>query len=118
MKIADVARLLICRAQRNDIDIVYTGLRAGEKMHEELFGPGEPSDYRPSHPLVSHVSVPPLALLDGEASLGRFTEHSSALRWMASEAGVMTSPPVELTECLPPDRGLTGVAIEAPGYAV
>jgi FlaA1/EpsC-like NDP-sugar epimerase len=118
VKIADVARLLICRAQRNDVEIVYTGLRAGEKLHEELFGTGEVSDYRPSHPLVSHVGVPPLALLDGEASLGRFTDHSSALRWMASEAGVMTGPPVELTECLPPDRGMTGVTVEARGYAV
>jgi FlaA1/EpsC-like NDP-sugar epimerase len=118
VKIADVARLLICRAQRNDVEIVYTGLRAGEKLHEEIFGSGEVSDYRPSHPLVSHVSVPPLALLNGEASLGRFTDHSSALRWMASEAGLMTAPPVELTERLAPDLGLTGVAIEAPGYAV
>jgi FlaA1/EpsC-like NDP-sugar epimerase len=118
VKIADVARLLICRAQRNDVEIVYTGLRAGEKLHEELFGSGEVSDYRPSHPLVSHVSVPPLALLNGEASLGRFTDHSSALRWMASEAGLMTAPPVELTERLTPELGLTGVAIEAPGYAV
>ena len=119
VKIADVARSLICRAaQRNDVEIVYTGLRAGEKLHEELFGDAEVSDYRPSHPLVSHVRVPPLALLDGEASLGRFTDHSSALRWMASEAGVMTAPPVELTECLTPERGVTGVAIEAKGYTV
>jgi FlaA1/EpsC-like NDP-sugar epimerase len=107
VKIADVARSLICRAQRNDVEIVYTGLRAGEKLHEELFGDAEVSDYRPSHPLVSHVSVPPLALLDGEASLGRFTDHSSALRWMASEAEVMT-----------PERGLTGVAIEARGHSL
>ena len=118
VKIADVARLLICRAQRNEVEIVYTGLRAGEKLHEELFGSGEVSDCRPSHPLVSHVSVPPLALLNGEAGLGRFTDHSSALRWMASEAGAMTGAPVDLTECLPPDRGLTAVAIEASGYAV
>lgn len=119
VKIADVARLLISRAQRNDVEIVYTGLRAGEKLHEELFGSGEVSDCRPSHPLVSHVSVPPLALLNGDAGLGRFTDHSLALRWMASKAGAMTgTTPVELTECLPPDRGLTAVAIEAPGYAV
>ena len=93
VRIADVARLLICRAQRNDVEIVYTGLRAGEKLHEDLFGRGEVRDYRPLHPLVSHVSVPPLALLAGEASLDRFTDHSSALRWMASEAGVSCSAP-------------------------
>jgi FlaA1/EpsC-like NDP-sugar epimerase len=118
VKIADVARLLICRAHRSDVEIVYTGLRAGEKLHEELFGPGEIRDYRPSHPLVSHVTVPPLALLDGEASLNRFADRSSALRWMASEAGVMTDSPVELTKCQPPDRGLTSVGTEAPRSAV
>ncbi|MDT5051384.1 MAG: hypothetical protein QOG75_7312 [Mycobacterium sp.] len=115
VKIDDVARSLICRAQRNDVEIVYTGLRFGEKLHEELFGDTEVNDYRPSHPLVSHVSVPPLALLAGEASLGRFTDHDSALRWMASEAGVMSVPPVELADCLPPERGLTAVAVEKPG---
>jgi FlaA1/EpsC-like NDP-sugar epimerase len=134
VKIADVGRLLICRSQRDDVEITYTGLRAGEKLHEELFGPGEVSDYRPSHPLVSHVSVPPLALHNGEASLVRFTEHSSALRWMASEGELMTAPPVELvtappdelmtappvelTERLTPELGLTGAAVEAHGYAV
>jgi FlaA1/EpsC-like NDP-sugar epimerase len=118
VKIADVARLLICRAQRGDVEIVYTGLRAGEKLHEELFGPGEIRDYRPSHPLVSHVSVPPLALLNGDASLSRFTDHSSALRWMASEAGVMTGSPVELGECAPADLRLTSVGTEAPRAAV
>jgi FlaA1/EpsC-like NDP-sugar epimerase len=118
VKIADIARLLIDRAQRNNVEIVYTGLRAGEKLHEELFGAGEVRDYRPSHPLVSHVSVPPLALLDGEASLDRFPDHRSALRWMTSEAGVMTGSPVELTECPPPERGMTPVRIEAQRYAV
>jgi FlaA1/EpsC-like NDP-sugar epimerase len=118
VNIADVARLLICRAQRDDIDIVYTGLRAGEKMHEELFGHGEASDFRPSHPLVSHVSVPPLALLDGEASLERFTEHSSALRWMAFEARVTTATPVLLTGCLTSNRALAGRAIDAQGCAL
>src|SRR5206468_1567058 len=40
-------------------DIVYTGLRHGEKLHEDLFGDGE-ADERPLHPLISHVAVPPL----------------------------------------------------------
>jgi hypothetical protein len=38
---------------------VYTGLRPGEKLHEELFGPGE-HDIRSVHPLISHVDVPAL----------------------------------------------------------
>jgi FlaA1/EpsC-like NDP-sugar epimerase len=39
------------------VEIVYTGLREGEKLHEELFGTDE-VDRRPIHPLVSHVDVP------------------------------------------------------------
>lgn len=58
VRIADVARQLIDQAPR-PIEVVYTGLRAGEKLHEELFGAGE-SDVRPLHPLISHVEVPPL----------------------------------------------------------
>jgi FlaA1/EpsC-like NDP-sugar epimerase len=55
VRIDDVARLLAARASR-PIDIVYTGLRAGEKRHESLFGSGE-HDLRPIHPLISHVPV-------------------------------------------------------------
>jgi FlaA1/EpsC-like NDP-sugar epimerase len=118
VNIADVARLLICRAQRDDIEVVYTGLRPGEKMHEELFGLGEASDFRPAHPLVSHVSVPPLALLNGEASLERFTDHSSALHWMELEATVAPITPVLLTSDRTCNRELAGMAIKAPGCAL
>ena len=56
-KIVDVAHTLIELSGREDVEIVYTGLRPGEKMSEELFTPGE--DIRQSaHPLVSHVDVP------------------------------------------------------------
>jgi FlaA1/EpsC-like NDP-sugar epimerase len=58
VRIADIARQLMCIAGRC-VDIVYTGLRAGEKLHEELFGDGE-RDRRPVHPAVSQVPVPPL----------------------------------------------------------
>jgi FlaA1/EpsC-like NDP-sugar epimerase len=58
VRIDEVARQLAHRA-RPAVDIVYTGLRPGEKLHEELFGAGE-RDVRPLHPLISHVSVPPL----------------------------------------------------------
>lgn len=56
IKIEDVATQLIGMSGKQ-IEIQYTGLRDGEKMHEDLFGDGEP-DERPVHPLVSHVSVP------------------------------------------------------------
>lgn len=54
--IAEVARRLIAESDR-PIDVVYTGLRDGEKLHEELFGDGE-ADERPCHPGISHVTVP------------------------------------------------------------
>ncbi|MFI5906100.1 polysaccharide biosynthesis protein [Dactylosporangium sp. NPDC051541] len=57
VRIADLARQLIGDSR---VEIVYTGLRPGEKLHEELLGRGE-ADVRPLHPLISHVQVPPLA---------------------------------------------------------
>jgi FlaA1/EpsC-like NDP-sugar epimerase len=56
--IADVARQLIEMSRRH-IEIVFTGLREGEKLHEDLLGSGE-RDHRPVHPSVSHVTVPPV----------------------------------------------------------
>ncbi len=58
VRIADVAKRLAARSHR-PIEIVYTGLRRGEKLHEVLLGEGE-IDVRPSHPLISHVPVPPI----------------------------------------------------------
>lgn len=88
-RIADVARRLVQRAERDDIEIVYTGLRDGEKLHEDLFGHGEVADYRPLHPLVSHVTVPPLGLHSTDARLDRFIDHDAARCWMTREAKVM-----------------------------
>jgi FlaA1/EpsC-like NDP-sugar epimerase len=63
VKVADVAQQLIERSGR-DIEITYTGLRPGEKLHEVLLGAGE-SAARPLHPMIDHVSVPPLDLVHG-----------------------------------------------------
>jgi FlaA1/EpsC-like NDP-sugar epimerase len=70
VRIVDVARQLIEMAHR-DVEIVFTGLRDGEKLHEELLGTGE-QDERPFHPRISHVGVPPLApdLIDYDDVLG------------------------------------------------
>ncbi|HZZ51023.1 MAG TPA: nucleoside-diphosphate sugar epimerase/dehydratase [Pseudonocardia sp.] len=71
VRIADVARQLMTVAGRY-VEIVYTGLRQGEKLHEELFGDGE-IDARPIHPLVSHVQVPaidPQLLFARQADVG------------------------------------------------
>jgi FlaA1/EpsC-like NDP-sugar epimerase len=56
--IDSVARQLI-ELSGKPIDVVYTGLRVGEKLHEQLLADGE-RDVRRVHPLVAHISVPPL----------------------------------------------------------
>jgi FlaA1/EpsC-like NDP-sugar epimerase len=60
VRIADVARQLMEIAGRT-VRIVYTGLRQGEKLHEELFGDDECGTCS-VHQAVSHVSVPPLGI--------------------------------------------------------
>jgi FlaA1/EpsC-like NDP-sugar epimerase len=55
VSIYEVAKQLVANSGK-PIDIEIVGLRAGEKVHEELFGDGE-ADIRPSHPLISHVQV-------------------------------------------------------------
>lgn len=62
VRINDVAQQLIDLSGK-DLDIEFTGMRPGEKMHEERFGAGEP-DIRPRHPWVSHVQVPDIDTLD------------------------------------------------------
>ncbi len=74
VRIADIARRLAAGAAR-EIDIVYTGLRPGEKLAENLLGRDE-VDNRPCHPLIRHVQVPPLAPalimgLDPDAEAGQ-----------------------------------------------
>ncbi len=58
VRIDDVARRLASQSKR-PIKIVYTGLRPGEKLDEELLGDDE-VDVRPKHPLISHAPVPAL----------------------------------------------------------
>ncbi|GAA3295585.1 polysaccharide biosynthesis protein [Arthrobacter citreus] len=55
VKILDVARRMIDMSGK-DIEIVFTGLRQGEKLHEILVGTGE-DDSRPLHPKISHTAV-------------------------------------------------------------
>lgn len=59
VSIYEVAKQLVANSGKA-IDIEIVGLRAGEKVHEELFGDGE-TDVRSAHPLISHVIVPPVS---------------------------------------------------------
>ncbi len=58
VKIVDVARRF-AEQHKPSLEIVFTGLRPGEKLHEDLLTDGE-HGHRPHHPLITHVNVAPL----------------------------------------------------------
>ena len=55
VRILDIAKRMIALSGK-DIEIVYTGLRKGEKLHEELVGDREDLE-RPFHDQISHATV-------------------------------------------------------------
>jgi dTDP-glucose 4,6-dehydratase len=58
VKILDVARRMIATSGKR-IDVTFTGLRDGEKLHEVLFSDLEqPAPTK--HPMVRAVAVPPV----------------------------------------------------------
>ncbi|PFG30667.1 nucleoside-diphosphate sugar epimerase/dehydratase [Paramicrobacterium agarici] len=59
VRILDIAQRMVAMSGK-DIGIVFTGLRDGEKLHEDLIGRGE-TDSRPRHPKISHARVQSLA---------------------------------------------------------
>lgn len=100
VRIADVARTMIDRVPHDgQIEIVYTGLRNGEKLHEDLFGDDEPRDVRPHHPLVSHV---PVAGLERYSlpEFARAAEAASVVSWMRArgEYSPLAAQPTNLRE--------------------
>ncbi|WP_418605317.1 polysaccharide biosynthesis protein [Georgenia sp. SUBG003] len=58
VKIVDVARRMIAQSGK-DVEIVFTGMRPGEKLHEDLFSQAEHRT-RSRHPAISVVAVPSL----------------------------------------------------------
>lgn len=58
VRILDIARRMIAMSGK-DVEIVFTGLRDGEKLHEELVGEHEQT-VRPFHPKIMHTSAPAL----------------------------------------------------------
>ena len=88
IRILDVAKQLI-RQSGSAVEIEFTGLRPGEKLHEELFGDDEPQDQRPEHPMVSHVPVPPVCDKEIEA-LPCYGERQEVTRALAALCLVMS----------------------------
>jgi FlaA1/EpsC-like NDP-sugar epimerase len=80
VRISDVANRLVSESSR-PVRIVYTGLRSGEKLHEDLFG-AEETDARRPHPLISAIGVPPIGLdlVEQISPLGSPRELSDLLR--------------------------------------
>jgi FlaA1/EpsC-like NDP-sugar epimerase len=87
VKILEVAQHLIS-SHAGRVDIEFTGLREGEKLHEELFGAMEPRDVRPWHPLVSHVPVAPVdtELVESLPTRGRRSDVIHALEELSVES--------------------------------
>ncbi|MEW1954933.1 nucleoside-diphosphate sugar epimerase/dehydratase [Terrabacter sp. NPDC080008] len=88
VKILEVAETLIRMSGRRDIDIIYTGLRPGEKLGEELFSPDE-SRRSTGHPLVDSVDVPfmvPSSVLETS-----FLSSDEGREWMRHEAMIRTA---------------------------
>ena len=79
VKIVDVANTLIRLSGRKDIDIIYTGLRPGEKLSEDLFARHE--DRRATtNPLITSVDVPTLRI--AEVLSAELDNHKAAAVWL------------------------------------
>jgi FlaA1/EpsC-like NDP-sugar epimerase len=90
VKIVDVATTLIRMSGRKDIDIIYTGLRPGEKISEDLFSLDE--DRRATtNPLITSVAVPNLTF--DEIHSMEMPTHQVATDWMRREAGARAAQP-------------------------
>lgn len=59
VRILDVAKRMISLSGAPGVDIVFSGLRSGEKLHEVLFSHEEEASAT-GHPMIRSVSVPPI----------------------------------------------------------
>jgi FlaA1/EpsC-like NDP-sugar epimerase len=112
VRITEVAARMVAAAGRR-ITVVYTGLRPGEKLNEELFGDDE-IDERCCHPLIAHVEVAPLArealeVLDFPISTARLKILLSGLCRMSAAAGARFGTDIETID-------LTERASDAVGW--
>ncbi len=101
VRILDVAKRMIRHSGAQKVEIVFTGLRPGEKLHEVLFSDDEVASAT-DHPMVRTVPVPPVAPagLDGLDALDGLSSIRGLLRPVSVPASVTV--PVAATE---PERG-------------
>ncbi|GIM65774.1 dTDP-glucose 4,6-dehydratase [Planomonospora venezuelensis] len=59
VRILDVAQRMIELSEARGVEIVFTGLRPGEKLHERLFSEEEQAAAT-EHPMIRSVAVPPV----------------------------------------------------------
>lgn len=101
IRIADLARRMVAAASSR-AEIVFTGLRPGEKLNEDLLGAGE-EDHRPRHPLVRQVPVPPLE----PAEVTRLSGLVDPDEVRAALAGIATAGPIPSPLSAPPSGPLS-----------
>ena len=59
VRILDVANRMISLSHAHGVEVVFSGLRAGEKLHEVLFS-AEELVVPTAHPMIRSVAVPPI----------------------------------------------------------
>ena len=97
VKIVDLARRMIELSGKEpdrDIAIEFTGIRAGEKVHEDLFGPEETIAATP-HPKILRASRPPIDpvwLDEALAELERLVEAGDTLEVVAKLGAITREP--------------------------
>ena len=96
MKILDLAKQMIRLSGRNeeDIPIIFTGARAGEKVHEVLWNEGEAVGPT-SHPKIMRAARPQIDaawLEESLADLERLVEEGDTLAVVAKLRAMVAEP--------------------------
>ena len=84
VRIADIAARMVAQAER-PVEVVYTGLRPGEKLHEQLTGDDEPRSPT-AHEMIWQVDVEPLDPADVEPLSGDDEVVRARLRGLSTDA--------------------------------
>ena len=88
VKIAELAKNLI-KLYDADVEIVYTGLRDGEKISEDLVDDTEDPKIGDRHPLITEVRVEAEEI---DPQIGSCThDHDAARRWLAEHGSSSNS---------------------------